>query len=68
MREHAAGAEIIENIKHMGNMRILSGIIKKGGRQGYPDGLTGENIPWVKIVCVADAFDAMTTGRFTAAP
>jgi len=32
--------------------------------RGYPDGLTGEEIPLVaKIVCVADSFDAMTTDR-----
>ena len=32
--------------------------------RGYPDGLTGEQIPLVaKIVCVADSFDAMTTDR-----
>ena len=29
---------------------------------GYPDGLKGEQIPLLgRIVCVADAFDAMTT-------
>lgn len=32
--------------------------------RGYPDGLSGEEIPSVaKIVCVADSFDAMTTDR-----
>jgi HD-GYP domain-containing protein (c-di-GMP phosphodiesterase class II) len=32
--------------------------------RGYPDGLTGDQIPLVaKIVCVADSFDAMTTDR-----
>jgi HD-GYP domain-containing protein (c-di-GMP phosphodiesterase class II) len=31
---------------------------------GYPDGLAGEEIPLVaRIVCCADAFDAMTTDR-----
>ena len=31
---------------------------------GYPDGLTGEDIPLIaRIVAVADAFDAMTTNR-----
>lgn len=31
---------------------------------GYPDGLKGDQIPLLaKIVCVADAFDAMTTTR-----
>ena len=32
--------------------------------RGYPEGLTGEQIPLgAKIVCVADSFDAMTTDR-----
>lgn len=31
---------------------------------GYPDGLKGEDIPFFsRIMCVADAFDAMTTNR-----
>ncbi len=31
---------------------------------GYPDGLKGEEIPLhARIVCVADSFDAMTSGR-----
>lgn len=32
--------------------------------RGYPEHLTGENIPLAgRIICVADAFDAMTTNR-----
>ncbi|MBR1930003.1 MAG: HD domain-containing protein [Lachnospiraceae bacterium] len=32
--------------------------------KGYPDGLTGENIPLAaRIVCVADSYDAMTSNR-----
>ncbi|MBP7088474.1 MAG: HD domain-containing protein [Candidatus Omnitrophica bacterium] len=31
---------------------------------GYPEGLRGENIPLIaQIICVTDAFDAMTTDR-----
>ncbi|RYG62746.1 HD-GYP domain-containing protein, partial [bacterium] len=31
---------------------------------GYPEGLDGENIPLVsRIICIVDAFDAMTTPR-----
>jgi diguanylate cyclase (GGDEF)-like protein len=34
------------------------------GGNGYPDGLTGENIPLgSRIIAVCDAFDAMTTDR-----
>ena len=32
--------------------------------KGYPDGLVGENIPWVaRIIAVADTFDAMSSNR-----
>ena len=32
--------------------------------RGYPDGLGGENIPWVaRIIAVADTFDAMSSTR-----
>jgi putative nucleotidyltransferase with HDIG domain len=32
--------------------------------KGYPDGLTGEELPLlVRIVCVADVFDALTSAR-----
>ena len=32
--------------------------------KGYPDGLTGENIPLLgKVIAIADAFDAMTSDR-----
>lgn len=32
--------------------------------KGYPEGLSGENIPYIgRIICVADAFDAMTSSR-----
>ena len=32
--------------------------------KGYPDGLAGEEIPWVaRIIGVADAYDAMTSNR-----
>ena len=47
--------------------RILPGLRShherwKGG--GYPDGLTGEEIPLMaRIIAVADTFDAMTTDR-----
>ncbi|MBP5466621.1 MAG: HD-GYP domain-containing protein [Clostridia bacterium] len=36
---------------------------------GYPDGLTGENIPEIaRIIAVADAYDAMTSMRSYRAP
>ena len=66
VREHAAvGAEIIENIKYIGeHADIVRHHHERVDGKGYPDGLTGEKISLgAKIVCVADAFDAMTTER-----
>jgi HD-GYP domain-containing protein (c-di-GMP phosphodiesterase class II) len=59
------GANIIE---HMPNAkRFLSGVKhhhEKWDGTGYPDGLVGEEIPFFgRIVAVADAFDAMVSGR-----
>jgi HD-GYP domain-containing protein (c-di-GMP phosphodiesterase class II) len=59
------GASIIE---HMPNAkRFLSGVKhhhEKWDGTGYPDGLVGEDIPFFgRIVAVADAFDAMVSGR-----
>ncbi len=59
------GADIIS---HMPNAhRFLSGVKhhhEKWDGSGYPDGLAGEEIPFFgRIVALADAFDAMVSGR-----
>lgn len=59
------GAKIIE---HMPNaQRFISGVKyhhEKWDGTGYPEGLVGEDIPFFgRIVAVADAFDAMISGR-----
>ena len=59
------GAEIVT---HMPNAhRFLSGVKyhhEKWDGTGYPDGLAGEDIPFFgRIVAIADAFDAMVSGR-----
>ncbi|MCM1558170.1 MAG: HD-GYP domain-containing protein [Butyrivibrio sp.] len=59
------GVDILNTISEIPN-------ISEGARShhekydgsGYPDGLTGENIPFVaRIIGVADAYDAMTSKR-----
>lgn len=31
---------------------------------GYPDGLKGEEIPWIaRVICIADSYDAMSSDR-----
>jgi HD-GYP domain-containing protein (c-di-GMP phosphodiesterase class II) len=66
MREHpVTGAEMVSRIDQLA---FLAPTIRShhehydGG--GYPDGLRGGEIPLAaRIVCVADAFDAMTSDR-----
>jgi HD-GYP domain-containing protein (c-di-GMP phosphodiesterase class II) len=66
MRRHPEiGAKILGGIKQLDD--IIPGVLYHhealNGR-GYPGGLRGNEIPWVaKIICVADSFDAMTSGR-----
>ena len=59
------GAEILKNIPNV--ERFISGVKyhhEKWDGSGYPEGLEGENIPFFgRIVGLADAFDAMVSGR-----
>lgn len=59
------GADIVKNVRFL---RGVDAIIRHHHESfdgsGYPDGLKGEEIPLgARILCVADAFDAMTTER-----
>ena len=66
MKEHPViGAEIIENMPFLGG---AVGTVRHHHEQwdgsGYPDGLSGDDIPiGARIVAVTDGFDAMTTDR-----
>lgn len=66
MREHTKiGSQIMSPIRMLKD--IIPGIRnhhETWDGKGYPDGLTGEEIPLVaRIIGVADTFDAMTTNR-----
>ena len=66
IQSHAAlGGDILAKVESMPDL-------VKGARwhhervdgRGYPDGLHGEDIPLeARIICVADCYDAMTSGR-----
>ena len=59
------GVQIVRDIEFLDEAR--AGIRHHHERldgRGYPDGLAGRQIPqFARIICVADAFDAMTTVR-----
>jgi putative nucleotidyltransferase with HDIG domain len=66
MNMHSAyGAEILGHVKQL--REVIPGVRnhhEKIDGTGYPDGLTGEHIPFpARIIAVADTFDAMTTDR-----
>lgn len=60
-----SGADIISSIPSYDT--ILAGILYHHERwdgTGYPDGLTGDNIPlFARIICIADVYDALTADR-----
>ena len=60
------GQELLERVGgllgHIG--RVVRSCHEHWDGGGYPDGLSGENIPLIaRIVCACDAFSAMTTDR-----
>ncbi len=59
------GADILKPIKHLEQViPIIRYHHERVDGTGYPDGLKGGDIPRLaRILCVADAFDAMTANR-----
>lgn len=59
------GAKILENIKEMPSLAIgARWHHERYGGGGYPDGLSGTEIPEeARIIAVADAYDAMSSRR-----
>ena len=66
MKAHPAiGDSILKNMDNLVRERLMvRHHHERIDGRGYPDGLKGEEIPFeARIVCVADAIDAMTTHR-----
>ena len=67
MRRHTVDGEAMLNVLRVDHPEVLH-IVRSHHERfdglGFPDGLIGEQIPLTaRIVCVVDAFDAMTTTR-----
>ncbi|MEK5077555.1 HD-GYP domain-containing protein [Solibacillus sp. FSL W7-1436] len=59
------GAEAIRDVEGIAdNIDVITHHHERWDGKGYPDGLAGENIPFLaRVTAVADAFDAMTSSR-----
>ncbi|MBD8032984.1 MULTISPECIES: HD-GYP domain-containing protein [Solibacillus] len=59
------GAEAIRDVEGIAdNIDVIYHHHERWDGKGYPDGLAGEDIPFLaRITAVADAFDAMTSSR-----
>ena len=66
MQRHSeVGANILSSIKELPGIEVgARWHHERYDGKGYPDGLSGEDIPLeARIICAADAFDAMTQDR-----
>ena len=66
IKKHSTmGEKILKNITSMPGLAVgAKSHHEKFGGGGYPDGLSGSDIPEVgRIIAVADAYDAMTSNR-----
>ena len=66
VKEHCVtGASILYPIRELGDIaKEVRSHHERYDGQGYPDGLKGEDIPFIaRIIAVADTFDAITSDR-----
>lgn len=66
IKQHPAiGAQILSSVDSMRELTVgARSHHERFDGTGYPDGLKGEKIPRLaRIICVADAYDAMTSNR-----
>ena len=59
------GADILAPLKHLGEVvSLVRSHHEHWNGSGYPDGLTGEDIPLgARILCAGEIYDALTTNR-----
>lgn len=66
IKEHPViGSQILKAVSSMAELSVgARSHHERFDGKGYPDGLSGTNIPRIaRIICVADAYDAMTSNR-----
>jgi HD-GYP domain-containing protein (c-di-GMP phosphodiesterase class II) len=65
IRHTKDGAEILNHLRHLRDVALgVKGHHERFDGKGYPDSLSGEEIPLIaRIIAVADSFDAMTSDR-----
>ena len=66
MKQHpVVGADILKDIKMIPGLDIGAKYHhERYDGRGYPSGLKGDDIPFIaRIICVADAYDAMSSNR-----
>jgi putative two-component system response regulator len=66
MKRHViVGAEILAPLPHLGGVGgFVRGHHERWDGKGYPDGLTGEAIPWgARLIGAAEVYDALSTAR-----
>lgn len=66
MKSHTVkGSEMVQDFKAIDG--LYDGVRYHHERydgKGYPDGLKGEEIPWIaRVICIADSYDAMSSDR-----
>jgi putative nucleotidyltransferase with HDIG domain len=64
-RHPVAGVELLSDVEFPGDViPMIRGHHERWDGHGYPDGLSGEEIPLAaRILCVADVYDALTSHR-----
>ena len=71
MEQHSEiGERILANVEDYAEIaRIVRHHHERMDGNGYPDGVSGQNIPLLsRIIAVADAYNAMTSDRRTVMP